>query len=74
MPLMRLPFACIVVASDDDPYIAPGLAQAYAAAWNSRFVLLTGAGHINAQSGFGAWPEGYRLLTSRRASHAPTGA
>ena len=71
MPLMRIPFPCIVVASDDDPYVAPDRAQAYAAAWGSRFVLLPGAGHINAQSGFGAWPEGYRLLMSLRASREP---
>ena len=74
MPLTRLPCASIVVASDNDPYVAADRAQAYASAWNSRFVLLPGAGHINAQSGFGAWPEGYSLLAALRASHDPARA
>ena len=71
MPLMRLPFPSIVVTSDDDPYVSPEQAQTDAEAWGSRFVLLPGAGHINAQSGFGAWPEGYRLLASLRAGRDP---
>ncbi|MDE2429813.1 MAG: serine hydrolase family protein, partial [Burkholderiales bacterium] len=65
-PLKRLPFASIVVASSDDKYIESSRAQQYAEAWGSRFVLLQNAGHINASSGFGAWPEGYALLDSLR--------
>ena len=66
VPLQRLPFASIVVASSDDRYIAPGTAQRYADAWGSRFVLLQDAGHINASSGFGAWEEGFEMLDSLR--------
>jgi predicted alpha/beta hydrolase family esterase len=54
IPLHRFPFASIVVASSDDLYITPARARQYADAWNSRFVLLENAGHINAASGFGA--------------------
>jgi predicted alpha/beta hydrolase family esterase len=62
VPLVRLPFPSIVVASDDDIYVTSERAQAFARAWGSRFVGLSGAGHINADSGFGEWPEGRALL------------
>jgi predicted alpha/beta hydrolase family esterase len=62
LPLVRLPFASLVVASSDDPYASPPRAQEFARAWGSRLVKLQGAGHINADAGFGPWPEGRRLL------------
>lgn len=62
IPLARLPFPSIVVASTDDPFVSPERASAFAAAWGSRLVILAGAGHINADAGFGPWPEGRRLL------------
>lgn len=62
VPLTRLPFPSIVVASDDDLYVTSERAQAFARAWGSRFVPLSGAGHINADSGFGEWPAGRALL------------
>jgi len=33
-----------------------------AAAWGSQIVTLAAAGHINADSGLGDWPEGLALL------------
>ena len=62
MPLVRLPFPSVLVASSDDPYVTPGRAAAFARAWGSRLVRLTGAGHVNTDSGFGRWDEGRRLL------------
>lgn len=73
VPLCSLPFASILVASADDRYIDPGQARRYAEAWGSRFVLLEAAGHINAASGFGLWPEGLTLLDSLRMA-APSDA
>lgn len=64
MPLRRLKFPTIVVASTDDIYVSPRRAQQYATAWGSRFVLLEGAGHINSASGLGSWPAGLSLLKS----------
>jgi predicted alpha/beta hydrolase family esterase len=63
IPLARLPFPSIVVASDDDPFLSPARAATFAQAWGSRLVTLPRAGHINADAGFGPWPEGRRLLT-----------
>lgn len=64
VPLVQLPFASIVVCSDDDPYVTVAQAEQYAHAWGSRVVLLPAAGHINVASGFGDWPAGYALLES----------
>ncbi|MFD7923276.1 RBBP9/YdeN family alpha/beta hydrolase [Streptomyces sp. NPDC059740] len=57
-----LPCPGLVVASDDDPYCAPGRAAAFASAWQAPFHLLAGHGHINSASGLGDWPAGRELL------------
>jgi predicted alpha/beta hydrolase family esterase len=62
LPLRRLPFATLVVASDDDPYATPGFARRCVEAWGGRLVELGNAGHINTASGYGAWPQGRALL------------
>jgi predicted alpha/beta hydrolase family esterase len=61
MPLERLPFPSIVVGSSNDPFVSIGRAMLFAYAWGSRFVHLRDSGHINVASGFGPWPDGYRL-------------
>jgi predicted alpha/beta hydrolase family esterase len=62
MPMQKLPFPSIVVASSDDPYLTLERARAFAEAWGSRFVEIGPAGHINADSGYGEWPEGEQML------------
>jgi hypothetical protein len=62
IPLAPLPFRSIVVASTDDPYAGFTRAEAWAAAWGSRFVSAGAAGHINSDAGYGPWPAGERLL------------
>ena len=63
MPLERLPFPSVVVASRDDRYISVEQAQAYAHAWGSRIVDVGAIGHISAASGLGDWPAGDALLS-----------
>jgi predicted alpha/beta hydrolase family esterase len=62
MPLARLPFPSVVVASSNDEYVALERARLFAQAWRSRFVEIGPAGHINGASGYGAWPEGETML------------
>jgi predicted alpha/beta hydrolase family esterase len=62
MPLSRLPFPSILVASSNDEYVTLDRAGAFAEAWGSRFVHIGAAGHINATSGLGAWSRGQALL------------
>jgi len=68
IPMARLPFRSIVVASRDDPYITIERAREYAAAWGSELVDVGDAGHINAASGLGTWAVGYGLLQRLRTS------
>jgi predicted alpha/beta hydrolase family esterase len=51
-----------VVASTNDPFARLDRAKTFATAWGSELVILESAGHINAASGHGPWPEGERLL------------
>lgn len=62
VPLRPLPFPSILVASSDDPYLAPERARELARGWGSRLVEIGAAGHVNTAAGFGSWPEGLRLL------------
>jgi hypothetical protein len=62
MPLVRLPFPSVVVASSNDPFVTVVRAQTFARAWGSEFVMIRNAGHINTASGLGDWPEGLALL------------
>ncbi|MBL0943807.1 MAG: alpha/beta hydrolase [Hydrogenophaga sp.] len=58
----RLPFPAVLVGSHDDPYCSFERAQGFAADWGARFIDLGNAGHINADSGLGDWPQGRAWL------------
>ncbi|MFV0622440.1 RBBP9/YdeN family alpha/beta hydrolase [Sphingomonas sp. ac-8] len=62
MPRLRLPFPSLVVASTDDPWMRHDRARSLAADWGSHFVDAGARGHLNADSGLGAWREGQELL------------
>lgn len=66
MPLHRLPFPSIVVASTNDIYVSLDTARTYAESWGSELVVVGAAGHINSASGLEAWPEGHALLERLR--------
>ncbi|MBX3664729.1 MAG: alpha/beta hydrolase [Burkholderiales bacterium] len=63
----RLPFTppgfrSRIVASDNDPWMSLDAARLWAGRWGSALTVLRGAGHINAESGLGDWPQGLDLL------------
>jgi predicted alpha/beta hydrolase family esterase len=62
IPMQKLPFPSIVVASTNDEYVSIERARAFAQAWGSKLVEIGDAGHINGASGYGEWPEGERML------------
>jgi predicted alpha/beta hydrolase family esterase len=62
IPLARFAFPSIVVASADDPFSPLARAELFARSWGGRLVVLERAGHINADAGFGEWPQGRMLL------------
>lgn len=63
-PIVRqaLPFRSLLVGSQNDPYCTAARAQALAHDWAARWVDLGAAGHINADSSLGDWPQGQSLL------------
>jgi len=60
--LRPLPFPSVLVGSRNDPYCSYERAQAFARHWGSEFRNLGAAGHINAESGLDAWPQGHGWL------------
>ena len=68
LPTQQLPFPSILIASTDDPWLTPFRATWLAERWGSRYWSLGAAGHINAESGFGPWPEGLRMFRALQAA------
>jgi predicted alpha/beta hydrolase family esterase len=66
LPHSRLGFPTVVVASTNDPWMTLERAAYWADRWGADLVNLGAAGHINAESGFGPWPEGLSLLERLR--------
>jgi predicted alpha/beta hydrolase family esterase len=62
MPLQKLPFPSIVVASSNDYYVSLPKAEALASVWGSEFINIGDAGHINAASSLGEWAAGLEFL------------
>lgn len=57
-PRAPLPFPTLVIASRNDHFGSFAQAEDIAAAWGAQLLDAGNAGHINAESGFGPWPEG----------------
>jgi predicted alpha/beta hydrolase family esterase len=62
MPLDRLPFKSIVVASSNDEYVSPGRGRTFAEAWGAEYILLGDRGHIGGAADLGMWQEGLAIL------------
>ena len=62
LPMKELGFRATVVASRDDPFVAFERAAHFADRWDAAFVDAGAAGHLNAESNLGDWPDGYRIL------------
>lgn len=63
VPRDPLPFPSMLVASTNDPLCSVERAVDMAAAWGSDIHFAGAAGHINAASGHGPWPEGLVMFT-----------
>jgi len=70
LPLARLPFRSVVVASSNDPFMAINRAREIAGAWGSNFVNVGRCGHINVASGFGRWSLGEEILDDLTSAQA----
>jgi len=71
--MQALPFNSLLFASHNDPYCSLERASAMAAAWGARCIDYGMAGHINADSGLGDWPDGHahlmQLLETKDSAH-----
>jgi predicted alpha/beta hydrolase family esterase len=72
MPRRRLPFPSLLVASRTDPFMTIERAEAFARSWGSVFTDIGDAGHINVDSGHGAWIEGRAYLNTLMDLARPT--
>ena len=70
IPLRRLPFDSIVVASDDDPRVTPERAEYFANAWGAELQRPGAFGHLGTASDLGEWEYGARLLARLRQDRA----
>ena len=62
IPLDKINFKSIVVASADDIWVSLDRAAFFAEKWGSEFINIGNAGHINAASGHTNWNEGMSIL------------
>ena len=62
IPLGKINFKTIVVASTDDIWVSLDRAKFFADNWGSEFINIGKAGHINAASGHTNWDEGMAIL------------
>lgn len=62
-----LPTRRVLMSSTNDPYSTPSFSAQCATAWNAEHVVLGPVGHINADSGLGAWPAGWERVRQWRA-------
>lgn len=67
---LPLPFAATVVTSRNDPWFAEAGARDLATRWGAATWDAGEAGHINVESGHGAWRDGEALALALRAAAA----
>lgn len=58
----RLPRPAVIVASEDDPFATMERTRRLGSIWGVPVIDVGAKGHINVDSGVGAWPEGWNLL------------
>jgi uncharacterized protein len=62
IPLEKLPFKSLVIASANDFYVSFERAEFFAKSWGSELVNVGAKEHINADAGFGDWQQGLDFL------------
>ncbi len=62
IPLEPLSAPTLVIVSDNDPYCSLERSREFATAWRADLEVIAGGGHINAEAGFGVWPEGWHMI------------
>jgi len=63
IPMQKLPFQSVVIASTNDPYAEFSKVKSWSEKWGSTFINIGNKGHINASSDLGQWTEGLDILS-----------
>ena len=62
IPLEKINFKTVIVASTNDQWISLDRAKQFAKSWGSELINIGDAGHINVSSGHGQWKQGLEIL------------
>ncbi|MDB5119283.1 MAG: hypothetical protein JWN56_501 [Sphingobacteriales bacterium] len=62
MPVHKISFPVIVVASEDDPFVAIERARYFSDKWGAELLNIGKKGHINAETQLAYWEEGQEIL------------
>ena len=62
VPLGKLPFRSVMLASGNDPFCSSGRARRFASAWGAEFIDAGPRGHLNIESALGDWPQAHAYL------------
>jgi predicted alpha/beta hydrolase family esterase len=62
VPLGKLPFRTVLLASSNDPFCSPARARQFAEAWGADLTDTGAGGHLNADSSLGDWPQAHAQL------------
>lgn len=62
IPITKIPFPSIVVASENDDFASISRAKYFAEQWGSDFINIGYKGHINSDSNLKYWEEGLVIL------------
>lgn len=71
VPTTPLNVPGLMLASSDDPWLSEQAAQQWARRWQLTLQSIGAAGHINAESGFGPWPDLLQRLADWHARTTP---
>jgi uncharacterized protein len=72
IPLQKLPFPSVLLASTNDPFCSLERSRFFAAAWGSELIDVGPRGHLNADSGLGDWAEAHFQLERLALAGLPT--
>jgi predicted alpha/beta hydrolase family esterase len=73
MPAFKLGLPGLLVCSSNDPWMEEAQAKVWAERWGLPTYTMSSAGHVNADSGFGPWPEGLAILTALMKNSTSSG-
>ncbi|WP_087017244.1 RBBP9/YdeN family alpha/beta hydrolase [Thaumasiovibrio subtropicus] len=57
LPHCKIPFSTVMLCGDNDDYTDFERSQLFAKEWGCELIVIENGGHLNADAGFGYWPQ-----------------